>query len=57
MGLSLEVFTVVKDSLFLGYDVASPVVGVQLFETRNILKYTISGKEVCVYKFYILNAQ
>jgi hypothetical protein len=23
----------------------------------NFLKYTISGEEMCVYKFYILNAQ
>jgi hypothetical protein len=33
------------------------VEGVQLFETRHFLKYTISGKEMCVYTFCILNAQ
>lgn len=44
---------VVRDSLFLGYDVASQVASF----LRHFLKCTISGKEMCVYKFYILNAQ
>jgi hypothetical protein len=48
---------VVKASLLPGYDVASQGGRCPAFETRNFFKYTISGKEMCVSKFCILNAQ